>query len=81
MRVTSKGQVTIPIEMREKYGLLPHTEIEFVDDGKSLKIVRAKSGRRPGKGRGDLLVERLRGTATANLDMTVDEILAIMRGE
>lgn len=26
MRVTSKGQVTIPVEIREKAGLLPHTE-------------------------------------------------------
>ena len=29
MRITSKGQVTIPIDVREKAGLLPHTEVEF----------------------------------------------------
>ena len=29
MRITSKGQVTIPIEIREKLGLLPNTEVEF----------------------------------------------------
>ena len=29
MRITSKGQVTIPQEIREKAGLLPNTEVEF----------------------------------------------------
>ncbi|MCC6237233.1 MAG: AbrB/MazE/SpoVT family DNA-binding domain-containing protein, partial [Dehalococcoidia bacterium] len=27
MRITSKGQVTIPQEIRERAGLLPHTEV------------------------------------------------------
>jgi AbrB family looped-hinge helix DNA binding protein len=30
MRITSKGQVTIPREIREQCGLLPHTEVRFV---------------------------------------------------
>ena len=29
MRITAKGQVTIPAEIRERAGLLPHTEVEF----------------------------------------------------
>ena len=29
MRITSKGQVTIPQDIREKAGLLPNTEVEF----------------------------------------------------
>jgi bifunctional DNA-binding transcriptional regulator/antitoxin component of YhaV-PrlF toxin-antitoxin module len=29
MRVSAKGQVTIPVEIRESAGLLPHTEVEF----------------------------------------------------
>ena len=29
MRITTKGQVTIPIEIRKKMGLLPETEVEF----------------------------------------------------
>ena len=43
MRITSKGQVTIPAEIREKAGLLPNTEVEFKFDGKSVRIVRASS--------------------------------------
>jgi AbrB family looped-hinge helix DNA binding protein len=29
MRITTKGQVTIPVEIREKLGLLPNSEVEF----------------------------------------------------
>ncbi len=34
MRITSKGQVTIPVEIRERLGLLPDCEVEFVVEGK-----------------------------------------------
>ncbi|MEQ9639452.1 MAG: AbrB/MazE/SpoVT family DNA-binding domain-containing protein [Alphaproteobacteria bacterium] len=79
MRITSKGQVTIPIEYREKFGLLPNTEAEFIDDGESLRIVPAKTKPvQPGIGK--QLVERLRGSGTANLDLTTDEIMALLRG-
>lgn len=74
MRITSKGQVTIPAEIREKAGLLPHTDVDFVYDGKVVKIVRTK-----GTGRGTRLVERLRGRGDVN--MTTDEIMALTRGE
>jgi AbrB family looped-hinge helix DNA binding protein len=37
MRITSKGQVTIPQEIRERCGLLPHTQLRFVvEDGRVL---------------------------------------------
>ena len=75
MRVTSKGQVTIPIEIRERAGLLPNTEVEFVVDGKGVRIRRAKA--QPPKGRGAATVERLRGRAT--LRMSTDEIMALTR--
>jgi AbrB family looped-hinge helix DNA binding protein len=50
MRITSKGQVTIPAEIREQAGLLPHTEVEFEFDGKVVRIIRANT--RKGGGRG-----------------------------
>ena len=34
MRLTSKGQVTIPQEIRERLGLLPQIEVEFEIDGR-----------------------------------------------
>lgn len=75
MRVTSKGQVTIPVEMREKAGLLPNTEVEFELDGKTVRIRRAKGSQR--EGRGSAAVSRLRARATVRL--STDQIMALTR--
>jgi AbrB family looped-hinge helix DNA binding protein len=32
MRIGERGQVVIPKEMRERYGLRPNTEVEFVEE-------------------------------------------------
>lgn len=76
MRVTAKGQVTIPQEQRERFGLLPGTEVEFVDDGEVLRLRKASGT----PGRGARLVERLRGRA-ARARLSTDEIMALTRGE
>jgi AbrB family looped-hinge helix DNA binding protein len=73
MRLTSKGQVTIPLELREQLGLLPNTEVEFALDGDGVRITKAKASRR----RGDAVIARLRGRATTRL--STDEILALTR--
>lgn len=77
MRITSKGQVTIPIEIREKAGLLPNTEVEFVLEGETVRLVRAKGKR--GESRGERLVRGLRGKARGKL--STDAIMALTRGE
>ena len=77
MRITSKGQVTIPADIRERAGLLPHTEVEFEFDGKTVRIVRAKSGKIPG--RGARVVAHLRGRG--DIPMSTDAIMALTRGE
>ena len=75
MKITSKGQVTIPIEVREKLGLLPETEVDFIVDGDAVRIQRRDNG---GSGRrGTAIVRRLRGTGSVR--MTTDEILALTR--
>jgi len=78
VRITSKGQVTIPQAIRERAGLLPHTEIEFRLDGDLVYLVRADRAKRPT--RGELLVEHLR-RHPADTTMTTDEIMALTRGE
>jgi AbrB family looped-hinge helix DNA binding protein len=77
MRITSKGQVTIPVEIREKAGLLPDTEVEFLYDGKTVRIRPARTSKRPS--RGDRIVRRLRGSA--NIRLSTDQIMALTRGE
>jgi len=74
MRITSKGQVTIPAEIRERFGLLPDTEAEFVVEGNTVRIVHAQ---RAGDSRGERVVRRLRGRAVSR--MSTDEILALTR--
>ena len=74
MRITSKGQVTIPQEIRERLGLRPETEVEFEVVGSTVRIRKAAG--RPGRGRA--IVDRLRGRATTGL--TTDEILSLTRG-
>lgn len=78
MRITSKGQVTIPLAIREKAGLLPGTEVDFILDNGNVRLIRTAQPR--GETRGQRIVRRLRGSATANLDLTTDEIMALMRG-
>lgn len=77
MRITSKGQVTIPVAIREKAGLLPNTEVEFEFDGHSVRLRKAGKAGRPG--RGELLLRRLRGSG--DVRMTTDEIMALTRGQ
>jgi AbrB family looped-hinge helix DNA binding protein len=77
MRITSKGQVTIPIDIRERAGLLPLTEVEFELDGDVVRIVRAATPKR--EGRGARLVAHLRGRG--DVPMSTDEIMALTRDD
>lgn len=76
MRITEKGQVTIPVEVREKMGLKPGDEVEFLMDSRGARVVRAATG---GRTRGRRLVDRLRGKADTTL--STDEIMALTRGD
>ena len=73
MRVTEKGQVTIPKELRDAYGIGAGTEVEFEANGAT--IVVRKVGDPPT--RGDRLAARLRGRG--DVRMTTDEIMAFTR--
>jgi AbrB family looped-hinge helix DNA binding protein len=77
MRITSKGQVTIPAEIREQAGLLPHTEVNFEFDGKVVRLVRAEA--RNKDGRGARVVAHLRGRG--DIVMSTDAIMALTRDE
>lgn len=75
MRVTSKGQVTIPEDIRHRFGFLPHTEVRFVEKGKHIYLEKIRGKQT----RGHRLVEHMRGTATSK--MTTDEIMALTRSD
>ena len=72
MRVTSKGQVTIPRDIRRRLGVGPGSEVDFEVDDDAVRLVRRTEGHGAG------LVSQMRGR---RLTMTTDEIMALTRGE
>ncbi len=76
MRITSKGQVTIPADIREQAGLLPHTEVEFEFDGEDVRIVRARTGKKEGRGAPS---RRPSARGRGDVAMSTDAIMALTR--
>ena len=74
MKITTKGQVTIPADIRDELGLLPYTEVELEIRGETVVIRKADQNRR----RGRRVVEHLRGRG--DVRMSTDEILKLTRG-
>lgn len=74
MRVTSKGQVTIPVEIREQLGLRPDTEVEWEATAGAARLRKARKG----SARGTKLVQRLKGRG--DVPLSTDQILALTRG-
>jgi len=73
MRITSKGQVTIPKPVRDLAGLTPGTEVEFALDEGVVTLVASPA-------RGPELVEHLRRHRD-EFTMTTEEIMALTRGD
>lgn len=74
-RMTSKGQVTIPKEVRDLLGLEPGSAVDFVLTPDRQVVVRAAGKRRAApSGR----FAALRGSATVRF--TTDELMAMTRG-
>ncbi len=71
MRVTTKGQVTIPRNVREKLGIFPQTNIDFREDKGRFYIVKTARTKPTNK------FQKFRGIATSK--MTTDEILKLTR--
>jgi len=78
MTLTTKGQVTIPLEIRRKLALLPGTRVVFDIVGHSVRIRKADE-----QSRGAALIARMRevGRRAGRSRMTTDEIMALTRGE
>lgn len=73
MRVTTKGQVTIPQGIREKLGIFPSSEIDFIEEKGRVYIVKKKLGNTSAQ-----RFKKMRGIATVK--MTTDQIMALTRG-
>lgn len=73
MRVTTKGQVTIPRNVREILGIMPETEVEFIEENGRFYIQKVSNRKATQK------FEKLRGIATVK--MSTDEILDLTRAK
>ncbi len=71
MRVTTKGQVTIPRNVREILGITPQTNVEFEEDKGRFYIVKTQRNKTANQ------FKKFRGIATAN--MSTDEIMTLTR--
>jgi len=71
MRVTTKGQVTIPRHIREKLGIIPQTDIDFKEEKGKFYIVKTSKTKRTNN------FKKFRGIASSQ--MTTDEILRLTR--
>ena len=76
MRITGKGQVTIPKDLRDRCRLYPHTEVEFVLDGEGVRIIPASAF----PGRGQAIVDHLRRHRTPR-SLATDQIMELTRGD
>lgn len=75
MKITTKGQVTIPQPLRERYGLGPDTEVSFEATDRGVLI-------RPARTRHEELERRLaKATGSATVPLTTDEIMTLTRGD
>jgi antitoxin PrlF len=70
MRVTQKGQVTIPVEVRKALGITTGTEVRFELDRNGARLVT-------GRGEAKARLARLRGAG--DVAMSTEEILALTR--
>ncbi len=72
MRVTSKGQVTIPRDLRELAGIEPNSEVVFtVEDGKLIVAPKNDASRQQERQRLDgfmATLKRLEGTGDPAID-------------
>jgi AbrB family looped-hinge helix DNA binding protein len=73
MRVTSKGQVTIPVGVRRHLGIQPGSDVDFEMDEWGARLVRAKTSQ------GEAIVRQMVGRG--DVPMTTDQIMALTRGD
>ena len=75
MKISRKGQVTIPQPLRRKFGLLPNTEVAF-EEADGCVLIRPVLGKRA------VIEERLRrARGIADGGLSTDEVMRLTRGE
>lgn len=79
MRVTEKGQVTIPKEIRDRLGIGPGSAVDFIASGRGAMLVKIAEASDPAIRDFDDWLERVQGTVDLG-GMTTDEFMEFLRG-
>ena len=77
MRITSKGQVTIPAEIRERFGFMPNSSIDFIEEDEKVYIV--KSANSAPSFAGENPFDYVRGKADKG--MSTEDIMKLTRSD
>ena len=82
MRITSKGQVTIPRHIRQRTGLGPGTEVDFIEKNGEVVVMRSRKGRGASEDiDADFAAYLTRVSGIVDLGMTTDEFMRLLRDE
>jgi AbrB family looped-hinge helix DNA binding protein len=79
MRVTEKGQVTIPKEVRDRLGITPGSEVEFVADDKGARLVLIAGNKSRDPVNFEDWLKSVGGSFDTN-GMTTDDYMEWLRG-
>jgi AbrB family looped-hinge helix DNA binding protein len=81
MRVTEKGQVTIPKPIRDRLGIGPGSEVDFIDEGDGVRLVTLATEEAEARRANSIRswADRVRGTIDLG-GMTTDEYMEWLRG-
>ena len=71
MRISQRGQITIPKRLRERFGLGPNAEVEVIPAGDGLLIRKRAAGQHP--------VDRAAGILDG-ADFDIDQYIEEIRG-
>lgn len=72
MKIGERGQVTIPKDLRDRYGFLPDVDVEFIDEGTGIRIVK--------KSEGAERVAKIRGIVKLKHAKSVNDYIEDVRG-
>ncbi|MBW9053814.1 AbrB/MazE/SpoVT family DNA-binding domain-containing protein [Rhizobium mesosinicum] len=79
MRVTEKGQVTIPKEIRDRLGIIPGSDVDFVADEKGARLVVVSGQGNRSNEDFESWINSVSGTLDTG-GMTTDEYMEWLRG-
>ena len=73
MKVTTKGQVTIPLKIRKLLGIKPSSQVEFIEKDGLVILVKTDEKGKTGR------LQKLKGKLAGKY--TTEEIMQLTRGE